>query len=195
MPLHLYNTLSRRKERFEPLDPAHVRMYVCGPTVYALSHVGNARPVVVFDVLYRLLRRLYGADLATYARNIASIPGFPGHPALDQIDIGAIGEVVVNRHGETMPPVVTPPGIATVGRGLRVAGGFHSPCRPCRLFTSPIARIHRPTCGGRHSRRPCQRCVRCAVRTATLRRKDGPHSGPDRLLSLISTMTVLVGRS
>jgi hypothetical protein len=57
--LRLHNSLTRQKERFEPLDPAHVRLYVCGPTVYDLAHIGNARPVVVFDVLARLLRLLY----------------------------------------------------------------------------------------------------------------------------------------
>ncbi len=57
--LTLHNSLTRRKERFEPLDPQHVRMYVCGATVYDLVHVGNARPEVVYDVLARLLRRLY----------------------------------------------------------------------------------------------------------------------------------------
>ena len=69
--LFLHNSLSRRKERFEPLDPHHVRMYVCGPTVYDLVHVGNARPVVVYDVLLRLLRRLY--PRVTYVRNITDI--------------------------------------------------------------------------------------------------------------------------
>src|SRR6516164_2026385 len=69
--LFLHNSLSRRKERFEPLDHLHVRMYVCGPTVYDLVHVGNARPVVVYDVLLRLLRRLY--PRVTYVRNITDI--------------------------------------------------------------------------------------------------------------------------
>src|ERR1700733_16150320 len=69
--LHLYNTLSRRKEKFEPLDAKHVRMYVCGPTVYDFAHLGNARPVVVFDTLYRLLKRHY--PRVTYARNITDI--------------------------------------------------------------------------------------------------------------------------
>ena len=63
--LVLYNTLTRRKEDFAPLDPAHVRMYVCGPTVYDFAHIGNARPVVVFDVLFRLLRHIYGAGHVT----------------------------------------------------------------------------------------------------------------------------------
>jgi len=71
--LVLYNTLTRKKEPFAPLDPANVRMYVCGPTVYDFAHVGNARPVVVFDTLFRLLRRAYGADRVTYVRNITDV--------------------------------------------------------------------------------------------------------------------------
>ena len=73
MPLVLYNTLSRRKETFAPLDAKNVRMYVCGPTVYDLAHIGNARPVIVFDVLYRLLRHLYGAPHVRYVRNITDV--------------------------------------------------------------------------------------------------------------------------
>jgi cysteinyl-tRNA synthetase len=73
MALVLYNTLSRRKEAFAPLDPTNVRMYVCGPTVYDLAHIGNARPVIVFDVLYRLLRHIYGAQHVRYVRNITDI--------------------------------------------------------------------------------------------------------------------------
>ena len=73
MVLQLYNTLTRKKERFEPIDPTNVRMYVCGPTVYDLAHIGNARPIIVFDVLFRLLRHVYGADHVTYARNITDV--------------------------------------------------------------------------------------------------------------------------
>jgi len=73
MELKLYDTLSREKRVFRPLDPANVRMYVCGPTVYDFAHIGNARPVIVFDVLYRLLRHLYGADHVTYVRNITDV--------------------------------------------------------------------------------------------------------------------------
>ncbi|MBK5912409.1 cysteine--tRNA ligase [Rhodothalassium salexigens] len=73
MALHLYDTLSRAKRPFEPLDPARVRLYVCGPTVYNTAHVGNARPVVVFDMLFRLLRHHYGPAHVTYARNITDI--------------------------------------------------------------------------------------------------------------------------
>lgn len=70
-PLYLHNSLTRRKERFEPLDPKHVRMYVCGATVYDLIHIGNARPEVVYDVLARLLRRLF--PRLTYVRNITDV--------------------------------------------------------------------------------------------------------------------------
>src|SRR5689334_19721537 len=73
MELALYDTLAREKRVFTPLDPAHVRMYVCGPTVYDFAHIGNARPVIVFDVLFRLLRHLYGADHVTYIRNITDV--------------------------------------------------------------------------------------------------------------------------
>ncbi|MFY9838841.1 MAG: cysteine--tRNA ligase [Xanthobacteraceae bacterium] len=71
--LKLYDTLSREKRAFAPLDPANVRMYVCGPTVYDFAHIGNARPVIVFDVLFRLLRHIYGADHVTYVRNITDV--------------------------------------------------------------------------------------------------------------------------
>ncbi len=73
MSITLYNTLTRRKEPFEPIDPANVRMYVCGPTVYDSAHIGNARPVIVFDVLFRLLRHVYGPEHVTYARNITDV--------------------------------------------------------------------------------------------------------------------------
>ncbi len=71
--LRLYNTLTRTKEDFAPIDPKRVRMYVCGPTVYDFAHIGNARPVIVFDVLYRLLRHVYGRDHVTYVRNITDV--------------------------------------------------------------------------------------------------------------------------
>ena len=73
MSLRLYNTLTRTKEELVPLDPANVRMYVCGPTVYDFAHIGNARPVIVFDLLFRLLRQLYGAAHVTYVRNITDV--------------------------------------------------------------------------------------------------------------------------
>ncbi|MBN9018277.1 MAG: cysteine--tRNA ligase [Rhizobiales bacterium] len=78
MTLRLYNTLTKEKDELEPLfhdadGKSHVRMYVCGPTVYDFAHIGNARPVIVFDVLFRLLRHLYGADHVTYVRNITDV--------------------------------------------------------------------------------------------------------------------------
>lgn len=73
MTLTLYNTLTRSKEAFSPLDPANVRLYVCGPTVYDFAHIGNARPIIVFDVLFRLLRAIYGSDHVTYVRNVTDV--------------------------------------------------------------------------------------------------------------------------
>ena len=71
--LKLYNTLTREKTAFAPIDPQNVRMYVCGPTVYDYAHIGNARPAIVFDILFRLLRHVYGAEHVTYARNITDV--------------------------------------------------------------------------------------------------------------------------
>lgn len=71
--IRLFNTLSKTKEVFTPLDPGNVRMYVCGPTVYDYAHIGNARPAIVFDVLFRLLHHVYGADHVTYVRNITDV--------------------------------------------------------------------------------------------------------------------------
>ena len=71
--LKLYNTLTRDKSVFTPIDAANVRMYVCGPTVYDYAHIGNARPAIVFDVLYRLLRHVYGEAHVTYVRNITDV--------------------------------------------------------------------------------------------------------------------------
>ncbi|MCB2105129.1 MAG: cysteine--tRNA ligase, partial [Rhodobacteraceae bacterium] len=71
--IRLTNTKTRTKDVFEPIDPDNVRMYVCGPTVYDRAHLGNARPVIVFDVLFRLLRHVYGADHVTYVRNFTDV--------------------------------------------------------------------------------------------------------------------------
>ena len=73
MELRLHDTLTKEKRAFVPLDPGNVRMYVCGPTVYDFAHIGNARPVIVFDVLFRLLRHVYGNDHVTYVRNITDV--------------------------------------------------------------------------------------------------------------------------
>jgi cysteinyl-tRNA synthetase len=94
MELRLYDTLTKEKRPFVPLDPANVRMYVCGPTVYDFAHIGNARPVIVFDVLFRLLRHLYGENHVTYVRNITDVDDkindraardFPGLPLNEAI--------------------------------------------------------------------------------------------------------------
>jgi cysteinyl-tRNA synthetase len=94
MDLRLYDTLSREKRSFAPLDPNNVRIYVCGPTVYDFAHIGNARPVIVFDVLFRLLRHIYGAGHVTYVRNITDVDDkindravrdFPGLPLNEAI--------------------------------------------------------------------------------------------------------------
>ena len=88
MTLSLYNTLAREKQVFEPIDADRVGMYVCGPTVYDYAHIGNARPAVVFDVLFRLLRRLYGPDHVTYVRNITDVD-----------------DKIINAHKETGLPI------------------------------------------------------------------------------------------
>ena len=93
MALVLHNTAARAKQVFEPRDPGHVRMYVCGPTVYDFAHVGNARPIVVFDVLYRLLRRLYPS--VTYVRNITDIDD----KIIDAAE--ATGEAIASITGRT----------------------------------------------------------------------------------------------
>lgn len=72
-PIQLYNTMSKSKQVFTPLDDKNVRMYVCGPTVYDYAHIGNARPAIVFDVLFRLLRHVYGESHVTYLRNITDV--------------------------------------------------------------------------------------------------------------------------
>ncbi|WP_421760523.1 cysteine--tRNA ligase [Devosia sp.] len=126
--LRLYNTLTRTKEVFAPIDPANVRMYVCGPTVYDFAHIGNARPVIVFDLLFRLLRHLYGAEHVTYVRNITDVddkinaravrdfPGLPLNEAIrkvtettaaqyqkDTLALGALEPTVQPRATDNIP--------------------------------------------------------------------------------------------
>ena len=71
--LNFFNTLSSKKEKFIPINNNKIGMYVCGPTVYDFPHIGNARPLVVFDILFRLLQNLYGKNKVTYVRNITDI--------------------------------------------------------------------------------------------------------------------------
>jgi cysteinyl-tRNA synthetase len=73
VPIWLTNSRTRKKELFEPIDPDNVRIYVCGPTVYDRAHLGNARPAIVFDVLFRLMRQVYGPEHVTYARNFTDV--------------------------------------------------------------------------------------------------------------------------
>ncbi|MGO4388788.1 cysteine--tRNA ligase [Microvirga sp. 2YAF29] len=130
--LKLYNTLTRSKDVFVPIDSANVRLYVCGPTVYDYAHIGNARPIIVFDLLFRLLRAIYGEAAVTYVRNITDVddkinaraardyPGLPHNEAIREVtrktedqfhaDIRALGVLMpedVNRPG--MPPSFVEP--------------------------------------------------------------------------------------
>ncbi|MFY0595976.1 MAG: cysteine--tRNA ligase [Cognatishimia sp.] len=105
LTIKLHNTKTRKKEVFEPLDTQNVRMYVCGPTVYDRAHLGNARPVVVFDVLNRLLRHVYGADHVTYVRNFTDVDDKINATALMRKEAGAAGtleELVTERSDETI---------------------------------------------------------------------------------------------
>ncbi len=101
----LYNTATRRKERFDPIDPEDVRMYVCGPTVYDRAHIGNARPVIVFDTLFRLLRHVYGADHVRYVRNFTDVDDKINAAALVRKEAGAEGsleDLIAERTAETI---------------------------------------------------------------------------------------------
>lgn len=142
MELRLYDTLTRDKRPFTPIDPANVRMYVCGPTVYDFAHIGNARPVIVFDVLFRLLRHLYGEAHVKYVRNITDVddkindraardyPGLPLNEAIRKVteqterqfhdDVDALG---------CLRPTVEPRATEHIGEMRSiieklVAGGF-----------------------------------------------------------------------
>jgi cysteinyl-tRNA synthetase len=103
--IRLTNSKTRRKEDFVPLDPTNVRMYVCGPTVYDRAHLGNARPVVVFDVLNRLLRHVYGADHVTYVRNFTDVDDKINAEALRRQQAGSPGsleDLIRQRTEETI---------------------------------------------------------------------------------------------
>ncbi len=120
--LRLYNTLTKAKEDFVPLDADNVRMYVCGPTVYDFAHIGNARPVIVFDVLFRLLRHLYGEKHVTYVRNITDIDDKINKRAFDRWtrkrplldEVRALTDVTTKQYEDdvaalgNLPPTLTP---------------------------------------------------------------------------------------
>ena len=166
MTLRLFNTLTKTKEDFAPLDPKNVRMYVCGPTVYDFAHIGNARPVIVFDVLFRLLRHLYGDAHVTYVRNITDVDDKINaraaergisHPRTDggnrarstSEDVAALGN---------LPPTVTPRATEHIARDDR--------------DDRRVDRGRPRLCGGW----PC--AVRCFVQ-GRLRQAGAPFAGRD----------------
>jgi cysteinyl-tRNA synthetase len=129
MPLLLHDTLSREKKAFVPDDPGRVTLYVCGPTVYNYAHIGNARPVVVFDVLFRLLRRIYGADHVVYARNITDVDDKINQAAIDQgVDISAITDKFTAIYHQDMDslgalrPTIEPRATAHIGQMTAMIG-------------------------------------------------------------------------
>ena len=121
MQISLTDTRRRRKAPFAPIDPGNVRMYVCGPTVYDDAHIGNARPVIVFDVLFRLLRHVYGADAVTYVRNVTDVD--------DKINARAARDAVITTEAVFATLVLReerPADLAETrfGHGSDVNGGF-----------------------------------------------------------------------
>lgn len=131
MTIRLYNTLARKAEDFQPLDPARVRLYVCGPTVYDFAHIGNARPVVVFDVLFRLLRHHYGTEQVIYARNITDVDD--KIMAAAEASSEAIGAVTARTtkafHDDmaalrALPPTVEPRATGTIPEMIELIQGL-----------------------------------------------------------------------
>jgi cysteinyl-tRNA synthetase len=103
MNLRLYDTMAREKRPFAPADPKRVTMYVCGPTVYGYAHIGNARPVVVFDVLFRVLRHLYGEEAVIYARNVTDVDDKINAKAAEEgVDISVITDRYLAAYHEDM---------------------------------------------------------------------------------------------
>jgi len=129
MTLKLYNTKTRHKDEFKPIDPKNVRMYVCGPTVYDFAHIGNARPIIAFDVLFRLLRHLYGEDHVTYARNITDIDDkIMARAARDGRTIREVTDETARIYAEdaaalgTLTPTLTPRATETVDEMVTMIG-------------------------------------------------------------------------
>ena len=142
MGLKLYNTLTRTKDDFVPIDPSNVRMYVCGPTVYDYAHIGNARPVIVFDLLYRLLRHTYGLNAVKYVRNITDVDDkindraardYPDLPLNDAIRL-VTEKTAAQFHSDIaalgcLPPTIEPRATEHIDEMRRIierliAGGF-----------------------------------------------------------------------
>src|SRR5689334_16292570 len=122
MTLTLYNTLTRRKEAFRPIDPANVRVYACGPTVYDYVHIGNGRMAVVFDLLFRVLRQIYGPDHVTYARNITDVDDKINARAVESgVPIGKLTERTARQYQDDvaalgcLPPTMEPRATQHIG--------------------------------------------------------------------------------
>ncbi len=122
MALIIHNSLSRRKEAFEPLDPDNVRMYVCGPTVYDYAHIGNARPIIVFDVFFRLLRQLFGPEHVTYVRNLTDVDDkINARAAREGVPISEVTARTIRQFHEdighlgVLPPTVEPRATEHIG--------------------------------------------------------------------------------
>eukprot|EP01037_Dinobryon_pediforme_P020962 gene20962-21710_t len=140
--IRLYNTLTREKDDFVPIDAKNVRMYVCGPTVYDFAHIGNARPVIVFDLVFRLLRQVYGANHVTYARNITDVDdkinerAARDYPGVDPVQ--AIRDLTEKTYAQfqadiaelrVLPPTVEPRATETIAEMIQlieklIVGGF-----------------------------------------------------------------------
>ena len=127
MSLRLFNTLTKSKDEFAPIDANNVRMYVCGPTVYDFAHIGNARPVIVFDVLFRLLRHIYGDAHVTYVRNITDVDDKINARAAERgVSIRTLTEETARIYEEdvaalgNLPPSVTPRATEHIPQMLRI---------------------------------------------------------------------------
>src|SRR6195952_2679262 len=123
MSLRLFNSLTKTKDDFAPIDAKNVRMYVCGPTVYDFAHIGNARPIIVFDVLYRVLRHVYGDAHVTYVRNITDVDDKINARAAERgISIRELTEETARIYAEDvaalgcLPPTVTPRATEHIGQ-------------------------------------------------------------------------------
>ncbi len=166
MDLRLYDTLTREKRVFAPLDPACVRMYVCGPTVYDFAHIGNARPVIVFDVLFRLLRHLYGPDRVKYVRNITDVDDKINARAAEHgVSIRELTEKTYRNFKEDvaalgcLPPTVEPRATEHIGEMKAlierlVADGHAYVAEDHALFSVPSMKSY-----GALSRRPLDEMI------------------------------------
>jgi len=127
MTIRIYDTLAREKRAFEPQDSSRVTMYVCGPTVYNRAHIGNFRPVIVFDTLFRLLRTVYGADAVIYARNVTDIED---KIITASLETGETIEAITNKYAaiydedaaavNALPPTIIPWATDHVGEMLDI---------------------------------------------------------------------------